>query len=120
MGKERVPLTLVGVARSLREQALPLAFRAEGKVLASLALGQPVRVFVQGREKVKGIAVPAASLMKSPANQTMVWVKAAPERFEPRTVTVEPLDGVTVVVTSGLKAGDRVATQGATLINQIR
>ncbi|MFM2120972.1 MAG: hypothetical protein RL722_2440, partial [Pseudomonadota bacterium] len=38
MGKERVPLTLVGVARSLREQALPLAFRAEGKVLASLAL----------------------------------------------------------------------------------
>ena len=39
---------------------------------------------------------------------------------EPRTVTVEPLDGVTVAVTSGLKAGDRVATQGATLINQVR
>ena len=120
VGTERVPLTFVGAARSLREQALPLAFRAEGKALTALAVGQPVRVFVQGKEKVKGIAVPVASLMKNPANQTIVWVKAAPERFEPRTVTVEPLDGVTVAVTSGLKAGDRVATQGATLINQVR
>jgi membrane fusion protein, heavy metal efflux system len=120
VGSERVPLVFVGAARSLREQALPLAFRAEGQALAALAVGQPVRVFVQGKQKVKGIAVPVASLMKSPANQTIVWVKAAPERFEPRVVTVEPLDGVTVAVTSGLKAGDRVATQGATLINQVR
>jgi cobalt-zinc-cadmium efflux system membrane fusion protein len=30
------------------------------------------------------------------------------------------LDGATVAVTSGLRAGDRVATQGATLINQVR
>jgi len=123
VGNERVALAFVGAARSLREQALPLAFRAEGKALAALetlAVGQPVRVFVQGKDKVKGIAVPVASLMKNPANQTIVWVKAAPERFEPRTVTVEPLDGVNVAVTSGLTSGDRVATQGATLINQVR
>ncbi|WP_028605432.1 efflux RND transporter periplasmic adaptor subunit [Ottowia thiooxydans] len=120
VGKERVPLTFVGAARSLREQALPLVFRAEGAALQALAVGQPVRVFVQSKDKVKGIAVPVASLMKNPSNQTVVWVKAAPERFEPRTVTVEPLDGVSVAVTSGLKAGDRVATQGATLINQVR
>jgi hypothetical protein len=120
VGATRVPLTFIGASRSLREQALPLAFRAEGKALLALAVGQPVRVFVQGKEKVKGIAVPVASLMKNPANQTIVWVKAAPERFEARTVTVEPLDGVTVAVTSGLQAGDRIATQGATLINQVR
>ena len=30
------------------------------------------------------------------------------------------VDGVNVAVTSGLNAGDRVATQGATLINQVR
>jgi multidrug efflux pump subunit AcrA (membrane-fusion protein) len=35
-------------------------------------------------------------------------------------VTFEPLDGDQVAVTSGLKPGDRVTTQGATLINQIR
>ena len=120
VGNERVPLAFVGAARSLREQALPLTFRAQGKALAALAVGQPVRVFVQGKDLVKGIAVPVATLMKNPANQTIVWVKTAPERFEPRTVTVEPLDGVNVAVTSGLKAGDRVATQGATLINQVR
>ena len=83
-------------------------------------MGQPVRVFVQTRRKLKGIAVPVAALMKNLANQTVVWVKTAPERFEPRSVTTESLDGVTVAVTSGLQAGDRIATQGAALINQVR
>ena len=120
VGAQRVPLSFVGAARSLREQALPLTFRAQGPALQSLAVGQPVRVFVEGRERVPGIAVPVTALMKNPSNQTIVWVKTAPERFEPRTVTTEPLDGVTVAVTTGLKAGDRVATQGASLINQVR
>ncbi|MET0542061.1 MAG: HlyD family efflux transporter periplasmic adaptor subunit [Variovorax sp.] len=120
LGGERVPLGFIGAARSLREQALPLSFRAEGAVLSKLAVGQPVRVFVQTRQTVEGIAVPVASLMKNPANQTIVWVKTSAERFAPRTVTVEPLDGVDVAVTSGLETGDRVATQGATLINQVR
>jgi hypothetical protein len=120
LGTQRVPLVFAGAGRSLREQALPLAFSARGPALAALAVGQPVRVFVQTRSLVKGVAVPAAALMKNPANQTIVWVKAAPERFEPRVVTTEPLDGVNVAVTSGLAAGERVATQGATLINQVR
>jgi hypothetical protein len=120
LGNQRVPLTFIGASRSLREQALPLAFRAQGAALDQLAVGQPVRVFVQTKDKVKGISVPVSSLMKNPANQTVVWVKAAPERFEPRTVTIEPLDGVNAAVTSGLQAGDRIATQGATLINQVR
>jgi hypothetical protein len=120
VGAERVPLRFVGAARSLREQALPLRFGAEGKALSALALGQPVRVFVQSRDKVRGIALPLAALMKSPANQSVVWVKTAPERFEPRPVTVQALDGLRVAVTSGLSAGDRVATQGAVLINQLR
>ncbi|CAD5366640.1 Cobalt-zinc-cadmium resistance protein CzcA [Rubrivivax sp. A210] len=120
IGGQRVPLSFVGAARSLREQALPLSFRAQGPALNGLAVGQPVRVFLQTKQKVSGIAVPVASLMKNPANQTVVWVKTAPERFEPRTVTTEVLDGVSVAVTSGLKPGDRVATTGATLINQVR
>jgi membrane fusion protein, heavy metal efflux system len=120
LGNQRMPLTFIGASRSLREQALPLAFRAQGTALNQLAVGQPVRVFVQTKDKVKGIPVPVSSLMKNPANQTVVWVKTAPERFEPRTVTTEPLDGVNVAVTSGLQPGDRVATQGATLINQVR
>ena len=120
VGGQKVPLVFVGASRSLREQALPLVFRAEGQALSQLAVGQPVTVVVQSRSLVAGVPVPAASLMKNAANQTMVWIKTAPERFEARVVMTEPLDGATVAVTSGLKAGDRVATQGATLINQIR
>ena len=120
IGGERVPLQFLGAARTLREQALPLAFAARGAVLAKLAVGQPVKVYVQTRSKVEGIAVPAAALMKNPSNQTIVWVKAAPEKFEPRVVGIEPLDGVSVAVTSGLKAGERVVTQGASLVNQVR
>lgn len=120
VGGERVPLRFLGAARSLREQSLPLHFRAEGRALAGLAVGQPVTVFVQSTWTLQAIAVPAAALMKNPANQPIVWVKTAPERFEPRVVTVQPLDGVNVAITSGLQAGERVATQGATLINQVR
>ncbi|WP_326537124.1 efflux RND transporter periplasmic adaptor subunit, partial [Pseudorhodoferax sp.] len=65
VGNQRVPLEFIGAARSLREQALPLGFRAQGAALNSLAVGQPVRVFVQTKEKVKGLAVPVASLMKN-------------------------------------------------------
>lgn len=120
IGDQNLPLRLLGFARSLREQALPLTFRGEGGALAALAIGQPVKVFVQTRKTVQGIRVPAAALMKNPANQAIVWVKTAPERFEPRTVNTEPLDGTHVAVTSGLKAGDRIAVRAANLINQIR
>ncbi|WP_232476673.1 efflux RND transporter periplasmic adaptor subunit [Vitreoscilla filiformis] len=120
VGEQRVPLRFLGTAHSLREQALPLSFGAQGAALGALAVGQPVRVFVQRRSQVQGVAVPVTALLKNPANQNIVWVKAAPERFAPRVVTVEPLDGVQVAITAGLSAGERVATQGATLINQVR
>ena len=120
LGTRALPLQYLGHARSLREQALPLQFRASGAALAALALGQKVRVFIQTARKVVGLRVPATALQKNPTNQTIVWVKTAPERFEPRVVSAEPLDGISVAVTIGLKPGERVATVAATLINQIR
>jgi cobalt-zinc-cadmium efflux system membrane fusion protein len=120
VGQHSVTLKLLGAGRMLREQALPVMFRATGQELASLAVGQPVRVFVQSASKISGLAVPAAALVKNPANQTVLWVKTGAERFEPRVVSTQALDGVSVAVTAGLKPGDRVATQAATLINQIR
>ncbi|PKO88689.1 MAG: hypothetical protein CVU18_06460 [Betaproteobacteria bacterium HGW-Betaproteobacteria-12] len=120
VGEQQVPLRLLGVARSLRDQALPVSFSGQGAALAGLALGQPLKVFVHSRRTVQGMAIPAAALMKSPVNQDIVWVKTAPERFVPRVVTAEPLDGGNVVVTAGLQPGDRVAVRAAALINQIR
>lgn len=120
IGERAVPLRHVGTASALREQALPIRFAADGEGLDGLSLGQTVRVQIQLAEAVEGFAVPAASLMKSPSNQTIVWIKSTPERFEPRVVVVEPLDGANVAVTSGLSDGDRVVTRAATLLNQIR
>ena len=124
LGAQRVPLRFVGASRSLREQALPLLFAldaaAPAGALPALALGQPVRVVVQSRSRIEGFALPSAALVKSPANQTIVWVKRAPEQFEPRVVGAEPLDATQAAVTRGLASGERVVTQGASLINQVR
>jgi len=119
-GGQGVPLRFIGAARSLREQALPLSFAGGDQALAQLALGQSVRLVVQTRSRVAGVQVPLAALQKSPSNQTIVWVKTAPEHYAPRVVRYQPLDGVHVAVTEGLQSGERVATQGAQLLNQIR
>lgn len=117
---QAVPLRFLGAARSLREQALPLSFAGDAQALSGLALGQPVRVVVQTRSRVTGAVLPAAALQRNPSNQSIVWVKTGPEQFAPRVVSYQPLDGVRVAVTQGLAAGERVATQGAALINQVR
>ena len=119
-GGQSVPLRFLGAARSLREQALPLSFAGDAQALSQLALGQSVRLVVQTRSRVAGLQVPLAALQKNPSNQAIVWVKTAPEHYAPRVVRHQPLDGVHVAVTDGLQPGERVATQGASLLNQIR
>ena len=78
------------------------------------------RQVLQTWDQVKGFAVPTSAVVKSASNQDMLWVHTGAETFVPRTVRVAPLSGSTVSVTDGLKAGDRVVTQGAPLINQVR
>ena len=120
LGNEKLPLKLLGAARAMREQALPVTFRAEGELAKRLAVGQPLKVVVQTGQSVQGVPVPAAALMKNGANQSVVWVKTGPESFTPRVVAFEPLDGANVLVTSGLEGGERIAVQAAALLNQVR
>lgn len=119
-GAETIPLQFVGAAQALRENALPLVFRGEGQALSRFAVGQPVKLTVQTKARADGLAVPAAALMRDASNRTIVWVKASPERFEPRPVTTQALDGLRVAVTSGIEGGERVVTTAAGLVNQIR
>ena len=116
-----VALQFAGAGRTLREGAIPLLFRTEpGKGVLPLAVNQPVKVLVQTKEQVKGFAVPTSAVVKNASNQDMVWVHTGAETFVARPVRVAPLSGNTVSVTDGLKAGDRVVSQGAPLINQVR
>ena len=50
----------------------------------------------------------------------MVYEHVAAERFEPRPVRVEPLDGDRVFIATGLAAGKRLVVQGAELLGQVR
>jgi cobalt-zinc-cadmium efflux system membrane fusion protein len=115
-----VPLRLMGAGRAQREGAIPLQFRTAGTAAVPLAVNQQVKVLVHTRTMVKGVAVPAAAVVKSGANQDMVWVHTGAEVFQPRPVRVAPMDGSDVAVTDGLKAGERVVVQGAALVNQVR
>lgn len=112
-------LQLLGAARSLREGALPILFQIRGKSLP-LAVGQPVTILARLATQEKGIALPAAALVRSPANETVVWIKSGAMRFIAQPVEATYLDARTVVVTKGLSPENRVVVAGAALINQIR
>lgn len=114
-----LPLTYAGRGLTLREQTAPLMFKVAGPV-RQLSIGQPVRVILRTAGKTAGFVVPASSVVRGNNGLPLVWVKAKAERFEPQSVKVAPLDGDRVVVTAGLKSNQRVVTDGATLINQVR
>lgn len=115
-----VPLRFAGAGRAQREGAIPLRFQTQGTSNVPLAVNQAVKVLVHTRTLVQGVPVPAASVVKNPSNQEIVWVHTAAETFVPRPVRTAPLDGASVSVVDGLKAGERVVTQGASLVNQVR
>ena len=112
-------LSFIGQSYQLREQALPLQFGVKPP-LPALSVGQPVTVFVQTRQTIRGIPVPQGSVMKNSGGETIVWVHTTAERFVPQRVKVQAVDANTVAVVEGLHAGDRVVTQGAALLSQIR
>lgn len=116
---QSIPLKLLGGAKSLREQALPITFSADDERLSKLALGQPVKVYVQGGQQLTGFKIPASAVVRNGSNQSVVWTKEGPQIFESQVVVEEPLDGAHVLV-QGLHPDDRVVSKSASLLNQIR
>ncbi|MBI1905747.1 MAG: HlyD family efflux transporter periplasmic adaptor subunit [Rhodocyclales bacterium] len=112
-------LRFVGGGRLLREQAIPLLFRVAARD-APIAVGQPLKVIARTSRTIKGAAVPQSALVKNGMGETVVWVHIEAERFAPRKVSFQPLDAATVAVTSGLHDRDRVVTDGASLLAQVR
>ena len=116
---DRLTLEFVGLGRSLKQQASPAMFKIV-ETPATLGIGQPVTVILQSKLELTGIVLPASSIVRAPNGLTIAWVKVDAERFEPHTVRFEPLDGQRVVITAGLKPDQRIVTEGATLVNQVR
>jgi len=116
---ERVDIEFAGLGLFLKQQAAPLTFRVM-QAPPNLSIGKPVTVILQSTVELSGIVLPASSIVRAPSGLHIVWIKTEAERFEPHTVRYEPLDGQRVLVLAGLKAEQRVVTEGATLLNQIR
>lgn len=124
VGHSGVVLRVAGIGRSLREGMLPVTFRADapkknGAPLA-LAIGQPLTVVAELKERVKGVVLPAQAVVRGAANEAVVWIKAGAERFVAQPVEFRALDAERIVVTRGLGADNRVVVRGAGLISQIR
>lgn len=116
---EAMPVAFIGRGLALQEQGVPLQFR----ILTpppGLSVGTPVTVTVQTARRVNGIVLPQDAVVRSTEGPPMVFEKASAERFVPRPVRVEPLDGTRVVVLGGIDSGRLVVTEGAGLIAQVR
>lgn len=102
-----------------RNQAIPIHFSVEENP-EGIRAGQLLTVLSSTMEKRTGIAVPRTSVLRGSNGQSLVYEHTNAERFVPREVRTEPLDGDRLLVVSGIEAGKRIVTQGAELLNQIR
>jgi len=112
-------LAYLGGGAQLRAQALPLQFRIKPP-LPPLAVGEPVRVIAQFRQRIKAVAVPVGALVRNASGETVVWVHDEAERFVQKRVRSQPLDAARVAVVSGIAEGERVVTSGAAALAQVR
>lgn len=116
---QTVSLVYQGTGLADRNQAIPVHFSIESGQ-HSLRVGQLLFVLASTQDEKRGIAVPRESVLRGANGQSIVYEHVSAERFVPREVRVEPLDGERVLIVSGVDAGRRVVTQGAELLNQIR
>jgi membrane fusion protein (multidrug efflux system) len=77
----------------------------------ALRPGQFVRVFVKGAVRPDAIAVPQRAVLEGPQGK-FVYVLGAENKAEVRPVAVGDWAGDQWVITSGLKPGDKVLTEG--------
>jgi RND family efflux transporter MFP subunit len=108
-----------GSGLASRNQAVSVHFAIDAGS-TGIRLGQFVTVLASLDDEISGIAVPRASLVRAANGQTIIYIHRSAERFEARQVRFVPLDGDRVLVQAGLEAGQRVVTQGAELIDQVR
>jgi hypothetical protein len=115
-----VELALLGAGAALREGRLPLRFSVRGKERLPLAVGQPVSLVVRLDATIDGIVLPARAVVRNPSNEPIVWIRSGAHRFMAQPVQFRALDAERVVITHGLGIDNRVVTEGAALVAQIR
>lgn len=114
-----IALSYLGTSRALRQHASVVHF-AIPEPPTGLNIGQHLTVMVQGGASMAGLIFPRDAVVRNSNGENTVWLHTAPERFEPRSVRVLPVDATRVLVAAGLNERERVVVRAADLINQIR
>lgn len=110
---ELAPESLVGrsVAIDPETRTLTILFAVDNPD-GALPLEAFARVHLATGEPEAALAVPRSALVDD-GGQDVVYVQVEGEAFERRVVRLGPREGERVAVTSGLAAGEHVATRGA-------
>jgi len=116
---QTLALTYRGSGFSDRNQSIPVHFAIDSEV-SRVRVGQFVTVFASTGDEMRGIALPRAAVVRSANGQDLVYEHVSAERFQPRPVRIEPLDGERVLIAAGITADKRIVVQGAELIDQVR
>lgn len=114
-------LTLLGVSPRVdqQDQGVHAQFAVSGKYARRLKLGMPVDVFLATSTIRLSMAVPREAVAEMGGRQ-VVFVRTAPETFESRPVKVGRMIGPLAEIVEGVRAGDRVVTQGVEQIKAVR
>jgi RND family efflux transporter MFP subunit len=112
-------LVYQGTGFADRSQSVPVHFAVTGDT-AGLRAGQFLTVLVTTDDAKQGLAVPRSSVVRGSNGQDFVYEHVSPERFMPRSVRAEPLDGDRVLIVSGFTPGKRIVSQGADLLDHVR
>ena len=111
--------SFIGAGARLRQQAIPLLFALQGE-LPSLPVDTKVTVWAEQDQRQRGVIIPREAVVRGSDGSEQVWLHHRAEGFQPQRVEWQPLDGERIAVIRGLRGGERVVTQGATLLGQIR
>ena len=114
-----IQLTFAGAGFAEDGQAQPVHFSINDPA-NRLRPGAMVTVIAETAAVTTGIAAPREAVIRGANGEDIVYVHTAPELFQPRPVRTEPLDGGRVIIVAGIAPGDRLVTQGAELLNQLR
>lgn len=117
-GEASLSLSFVGAGFAEQGRARPLHFRIENA--AAARPGALLTVLADTEEAIIGMAAPQDSVIRAANGEDIVYVHVAPEIFAPRAVRVAPLGNGQVLIVAGVEAGERVVTQGAELLGQLR
>lgn len=106
-------LVSYGRAADADDPLVPVTFRVHNS--ANLLSGSFVDLYIRTASDEEVIALPNTGIVEQMGSH-FVFVQVNPELFEKRLVTLGATDGIRTVVTSGLKAGERVVTKGAVMV----